>query len=136
MISSDLGVKISSQIVEELRKSKILDPTVDKIKQIIKKKLLNIFYPLEKALKIDSRPYIHLIVGVNGVGKTATVGKIANKVVTQGKNVGLVAADTFRAAAKEQLKIWSEDKSNFCGEENSIQQHLHMSPLIEQNKKN
>ncbi len=121
LISSDLGVKISSQIVEELRKSKILDPTVDKIKQIIKKKLVNILYPLEKALKIDSRPYIHLIVGVNGVGKTATVGKIANKFVTQGKNVGLVAADTFRAAAKEQLKIWSErTKSNFfCGEENS-----------------
>ena len=48
LISSDLGVKISSQIVEELRKSKMLDPTVDKIKQIIKKKLVNILYPLEK----------------------------------------------------------------------------------------
>ncbi len=121
LISSDLGVKISSQIVEELRKSKMLDPTVDKIKQIIKKKLVNILYPLEKNIRIDSYPYIHLIVGVNGVGKTATVGKIANKFVTQGKNVGLVAADTFRAAATEQLKIWSErTKTNFfCGKENS-----------------
>ena len=72
------------------------------------------------------------------MGKTATVGKIANKFVTQGKNVGLVAADTFRAAAKEQLKIWSErTKSNFFVERKiQIQQHLHMSPLIEQNKKN
>ena len=61
------------------------------------------------------------MVGVNGVGKTATVGKIANKYINQNKKVGVVAADTFRAAAKEQLKIWSEKTGAdfFSAEENS-----------------
>ena len=62
-----------------------------------------------------------MVVGVNGVGKTATVGKIANKYINQNKKVGVVAADTFRAAAKEQLKIWSEKTGAdfFSAEENS-----------------
>ena len=76
--------------------------------------LIPFYLLLEKKNTKATKPYIFLIVGVNGVGKTATVGKIAHNFFTDGKKVGLVAADTFRAAAVDQLKIWSErTKSEF-----------------------
>ena len=114
LISSDMGVKFSLEIIEDLRKSKMIDPSVIKIKKVIQKKIINLLEPLEKKKTKTTKPYIFLIVGVNGVGKTATVGKIAHNFFTDGKKVGLVAADTFRAAAVDQLKIWSErTKSEF-----------------------
>ena len=114
LISSDMGVKFSLEVIEDLRKSKMIDPTVIKIKKVIQKKIINLLEPLEKKNTKTAKPYIFLIVGVNGVGKTATVGKIAHNFFTDGKKVGLVAADTFRAAAVDQLKIWSErTKSEF-----------------------
>ena len=114
LISSDMGVKFSLSVIEDLRKSKMIDPTVIKIKKVIQKKIINLLEPLEKKNTKTTKPYIFLIVGVNGVGKTATVGKIAHNFFTDGKKVGLVAADTFRAAAVDQLKIWSErTKSEF-----------------------
>ena len=114
LISSDMGVKFSLEVIEDLRKSKMIDPSVIKIKKVIQKKIINLLEPLEKKNTKTTKPYIFLIVGVNGVGKTATVGKIAHNFFTDGKKVGLVAADTFRAAAVDQLKIWSErTKSEF-----------------------
>tara|TARA_B100000287_G_C20671306_1_gene793465 strand:- start:5 stop:916 length:912 start_codon:yes stop_codon:yes gene_type:complete len=114
LISSDLGVSFSSQVIEDLKKSKLIEPTTEKVKSIIQKKIDNLLAPLEKEIKINHSPFILLVVGVNGVGKTATVGKIAHKYTSQKKKVGVVAADTFRAAASEQLKIWSEKtKSDF-----------------------
>ena len=114
LISSDMGVKFSLEVIEDLRKSKMIDPSVNKIKKVIQKKIINLLEPLEKKNTKTTKPYIFLIVGVNGVGKTATVGKIAHNFFTDGKKVGLVAADTFRAAAVDQLKIWSErTKSEF-----------------------
>ena len=114
LISSDMGVKFSLEVIEDLRKSKIIDPSLIKIKKVIQKKIINLLEPLEKKNTKTTKPYIFLIVGVNGVGKTATVGKIAHNFFTDGKKVGLVAADTFRAAAVDQLKIWSErTKSEF-----------------------
>ena len=114
LISSDMGVKFSLEVIDDLRKSKMIDPTVIKIKKVIQKKIINLLEPLEKKNTKATKPYIFLIVGVNGVGKTATVGKIAHNFFTDGKKVGLVAADTFRAAAVDQLKIWSErTKSEF-----------------------
>ena len=121
LISSDMGIKFSSEIVDELRKEKIIDPSVLKVKKIIEKKIISILQPLEKKSEKKSDPQILLIVGVNGVGKTATVGKIAHKFSSEGKKVGLVAADTFRAAAVEQLKVWSERTGSefFSAEEKS-----------------
>ena len=114
LIASDLGVSFSSQVIEDLKKSKLIEPTTEKVKSIIQKKIDNLLAPLEREIKINHSPFILLIVGVNGVGKTATVGKIAHKYTSQKKKVGVVAADTFRAAASEQLKIWSEKtKSDF-----------------------
>ena len=81
--------------------------------------LIEILKPLESKRKIISPLHIILVVGVNGAGKTATVGKIAHKFFAEKKKVGVVAADTFRAAAKEQLKIWADrtNSSFFSGEE-------------------
>ena len=85
LLSTDLGVSFSSQVTEELRKSKIIEPTSEKIKIIIQKKIISLLEPLEKEIKIRNKPFIFLIVGINGVGKTATVGKIAHKYVIEKK---------------------------------------------------
>ena len=71
------------------------------------------FFHWKKKIILEFSPHVILIVGVNGTGKTATVGKLANKFKSDGKKVGMVAADTFRAAAVEQLKIWSERTESF-----------------------
>ena len=114
LISSDIGVDISSKIIDELKKSKIVEPTPNKVKVIIKKKLKEILTSLEKDIELNETLNVILIVGVNGVGKTATIGKLGAKYISEGKKVGMVAGDTFRAAAVEQLKIWSErSKSEF-----------------------
>lgn len=114
LISSDIGVDISSKIIDELKKSKIVEPTPNKVKIIIKKKLKEILTSLEKDIELNETLNVILIVGVNGVGKTATIGKLGTKYISEGKKVGMVAGDTFRAAAVEQLKIWSErSKSEF-----------------------
>lgn len=114
LISSDIGVDISSKIIDELKKSKIVEPTPNKVKIIIKKKLKEILISLEKDIELNETLNVILIVGVNGVGKTATIGKLGTKYISEGKKVGMVAGDTFRAAAVEQLKIWSErSKSEF-----------------------
>ena len=121
LISSDFGVSFSSQVIDDLAKSKIIEPTPKKVKEIIQKKIKKILEPLEKKLDIKSKLFVFLVVGVNGVGKTATVGKIAHKLIRNKKKVGLVAADTFRAAAVEQLKIWSQRTNSefFSGKEGS-----------------
>jgi fused signal recognition particle receptor len=111
LIASDLGVDFSSKIISDLRKSKLVNPSPEKVKGIIEKKLVEILISLEKTIILNSNPYVILIVGVNGVGKTATIGKLADRFLNEGKKVGMVAADTFRAAAVEQLKIWS-DRTN------------------------
>ena len=87
LISSDMGVKFSLEVIEELKKSKMIDPDVTKIKKVIQKKIINLLEPLEKKIVKKTKPYICLVVGVNGVGKTATVGKIAHKFFTDGKKL-------------------------------------------------
>ena len=119
LISSDLGVKFSSEVANKLRSKKLIDSSTEKVKTLISEMLIEILKPLENKRKIISPLHIILVVGVNGAGKTATVGKIANKFLSEKKKVGVVAADTFRAAAKEQLKIWADrtNSSFFSGEE-------------------
>ena len=102
-----MGIDLSSKIIDELKKSKLVDPTPEKVKAIIKK-LKETLISLEKDIKLTKSLNVILVVGVNGVGKTATIGKLAAKFLADGKKVGMVAGDTFRAAAVEQLKIWSE----------------------------
>lgn len=109
LILSDIGVATSGQIIESLRgviKEKgLTDPASikEELKSIISK-ILGEFKPLN----LESKPTVVLVIGVNGVGKTTTIGKLAANYVRDGKKVLLAAADTFRAAATEQLVMWSE----------------------------
>lgn len=108
LISCDMGVKTSMEIVDELRvyarKNKIR--TAEEVKTALKKILTDL---LENAPKVELKyPLIITIIGVNGVGKTTTIGKLAKYFSQQKKSVTLVAGDTFRAAASEQLSLWAE----------------------------
>ncbi len=137
LISSDLGTSFSSSIIEDLRKSKMIEPSSEKVRSIIQKKIEKLLQPLEKKVDLKAKPFIFLIVGINGVGKTATVGKLANKYTSAKKKVGLVAADTFRAAATEQLKIWSDKTKSefFSAEEFSDPAALSFESIQEAKKK-
>ena len=110
LIMSDIGVDTSVEIISKLRerikKEKISDE--DGVKQALKEEMQKILDEVDNSLKLNTTPSIILVVGVNGVGKTTTIGKIANKLRLEGKKVIVAAADTFRAAAVEQLEIWAK----------------------------
>lgn len=110
LIMSDIGATTSSEIIDELRtkikREKIEDEEdVKKALKEIMKELLDVG---DTKLNLENKPAVILFIGVNGAGKTTSIGKIANKLVAQGKKVVVAAADTFRAAAVEQLEIWCE----------------------------
>lgn len=111
LISADMGVKTSAKIVAAFganRQDK--DISEEEIKAKLAEEIEKILLPCQKSLEIDSnqKPFVILMIGVNGAGKTTTIGKLAQKLKLQGKNVSLIAADTFRAAAVEQLQVWGE----------------------------
>lgn len=107
LISADMGVTATEQIIEDLKDSlfrkKITDP--DKAKDELKRILIE---SIDYEIPEYTYPLVILVAGVNGVGKTTAVGKLANLFKEQGKTVTVAAADTFRAAASEQLEIWAE----------------------------
>ena len=110
LIMSDFGMETAVEIIDKLRikikKEKIEDE--ENVKKALKDIIKEILDSQDSSLILDSKPAIILVVGVNGVGKTTSIGKLANKLTKQGKKVILAAADTFRAAAVEQLEIWAE----------------------------
>ena len=108
LISSDVSVKTAMEIVEEIKDTAIKEKCKDKdyVISLLKKELL---YTIDYADKIEFKsPCIIMVVGVNGVGKTTTIGKLANKFVKEGKSVTIAAGDTFRAAAADQLSVWAD----------------------------
>ena len=109
LIMSDIGMETSVQIIDNLRtrakKEKIEDE--EDIKKALREEMKSMLSELDNSLNIETTPSVILVVGVNGVGKTTSIGKIPNKLQKQGKKVMLAAADTFRAAAVEQLEIWA-----------------------------
>ena len=119
LILSDISAESSAYIIDELRKrvkEKRLTEA-DEVKQEIKAIIAEILSP-DHTLKKENKPYIMILVGVNGAGKTTTAGKLAHQFSKEGKSVILAAADTFRAAATEQLQVWAERSGAdfFCGE--------------------
>ena len=112
LITSDIGVQATTEIISKLTakvdRSELKDPQA--LHNALKEELSSILIAVDKPLEIDSSkaPYVILMVGVNGVGKTTTIGKLAKKYQSEGKSVMLAAGDTFRAAAVEQLQIWGE----------------------------
>ncbi|MGN0477599.1 MAG: signal recognition particle-docking protein FtsY [Ruminococcus sp.] len=109
LVMGDVGVTTAEQITNELRdrvkKEGIKDPA--EIKHLLEEVVADMLRGDEE-LKINTKPSIILVIGVNGVGKTTTIGKLANNLRKQGKSVLLAAADTFRAAAIEQLEVWAD----------------------------
>lgn len=112
LITSDVGVETTQKIMEKITKESTLRELKDSesLMKHLSNELLKILEPVSKPLVIDSSkaPYVILMVGVNGVGKTTTIGKMAKLFESQGKKVMLAAGDTFRAAAVEQLKVWGQ----------------------------
>ncbi|MBA8666809.1 signal recognition particle-docking protein FtsY [Holosporaceae bacterium 'Namur'] len=109
LIMSDMGVKVASSLIQSLKKDKFQkDITEEEVKTYLADKIANIVSPFAKELKFTCKPQVILVCGVNGSGKTTTIGKIANKLKNEGKTVLLAACDTFRAAADLQLKVWAE----------------------------
>jgi fused signal recognition particle receptor len=110
LVMSDIGmetsVKIISKLRERIKKEKIEDE--DDVKKALKEIMQEILDVEEQGLHLDTVPSIILFIGVNGAGKTTSIGKIANNLVKNGKKVVVAAADTFRAAAVEQLEVWCE----------------------------
>ena len=109
LIMSDVGVDTAVQIVANLRdrvkKENIQDE--EGVKQALRNEIKEIFDSVDNTLKLESKPSVILVVGVNGVGKTTSIGKMANRLKQDGKKVVVAAADTFRAAAVEQLEVWA-----------------------------
>ncbi len=109
LIMSDIGmdtsIKIISNLRERLKKEKIQDE--EEVKNALREEMKKILDVTDVGLKLNTKPSVILVVGVNGVGKTTSIGKIANRLARDGKKVVVAAADTFRAAAVEQLEIWA-----------------------------
>ena len=109
LISADLGVLTTEEILDELREV-VIDNNI-KDADAVKAELLRILRDMigeHEPLRLDTKPSVILVIGVNGVGKTTSIGKISKELKSQGKKVVVAAADTFRAAAAEQLAVWCE----------------------------
>ena len=109
LISADIGVNTTEEILDQLREY-VIDNNV-KDPEAIQDELFRMLRELigeHEPLKLDTKPSVILVIGVNGVGKTTSIGKISKELKSQGKKVVVAAADTFRAAAAEQLTVWCE----------------------------
>ena len=109
LISADIGVYTTEEILDRLREI-VIDKKI-KDSGLVKDELLAILKDMvgeHEPLKLDTKPSVILVIGVNGVGKTTSIGKIAAELKSQGKKVVVAAADTFRAAAAEQLSVWCD----------------------------
>ena len=102
----DTSVKIINNLRERIKKEKIQEE--EDVKQVLREEMQKILDVTDIKLNLNTKPSVILVVGVNGVGKTTSIGKIANRLIKDGKKVVVAAADTFRAAAVEQLEIWAK----------------------------
>jgi fused signal recognition particle receptor len=111
LIQADLGVETAMRITEALSKGRYnKEIAPDEVRAVLAAEVERVLAPVAIPLQIDAthRPHVILVVGVNGTGKTTTIGKLAHQFAQQGKKVTMAAGDTFRAAAIDQLKIWGE----------------------------
>ena len=110
LIMSDIGIETSTKIIENLRqrikKEKVEE--AEQVKELLREEIKNILETTDNSLKLETKPSVILVIGVNGVGKTTSIGKMAARLAKNGKKIVVAAADTFRAAAVEQLEIWTK----------------------------
>ncbi len=111
LLKADLGMDTAGRVVEALSARRLnKEVTPEEVREVLSAEVEKTLAPVAKPLKLDGNqhPFVILVVGVNGTGKTTTIGKLAARFRAEGKSVTLAAGDTFRAAAIEQLKIWGE----------------------------
>ena len=111
LIQADMGMAIADEVTGRLRKTRFgQEVTPEEVRASLAEVIVELIEPIAKSLKIDRalKPHVILVVGVNGSGKTTTIGKLAKQYRDAGMAVHLAAGDTFRAAAVEQLKIWAD----------------------------
>jgi len=107
LIKADLGVGMADRIREAIAKGRYdKGLTPDDVRHVLATEVARVLAPVAQPLELDAKPHVILVVGVNGTGKTTTIGKLAHQFEREGKSVMLAAADTFRAAAIDQLKVW------------------------------
>jgi fused signal recognition particle receptor len=111
LLRADLGTQVAARIAEAVgtgRYDKAI--SADEVKAVVASEVEKVLIPVARPLTVDTahKPFVILVVGVNGSGKTTTIGKLAAKFTSEGRQVMLAAGDTFRAAAIEQLKVWGE----------------------------
>ena len=109
LVTSDVGVKTTMELIEKIEdnisRGRLDD--VSEVKALLRKEMVEILNKNHSMLDFNKKPFVILVIGVNGTGKTTTIGKLANKFKNDGRKVLLAAADTFRAAAIEQLEVWA-----------------------------
>ena len=111
LIQADLGVETANRIAEALSKGRFdKEIAAEEVRAVLADEVERVLAPLAKPLQVSPahRPHVILVVGVNGTGKTTTIGKFAHRFVREGRKVTLAAGDTFRAAAVDQIRIWGE----------------------------
>src|SRR5260370_417258 len=111
LITADMGVKTTEEILETIRQRVDRNQSADaqQVRQLIREHLLEVLEAVERPVpRVMEPPAVVLVVGVNGSGKTTTIGKLASRFRAEGRSVLLCAADTFRAAAIEQLEVWGQ----------------------------
>jgi fused signal recognition particle receptor len=111
LIASDMSVGIAAEVTEKLRRTRFNQSVApEEVRGALAEEVARLLEPVAKPLKLDpaKQPHVVLVIGVNGSGKTTTIGKLAKQYRDEGKSVVLAAGDTFRAAAVEQLRIWGE----------------------------
>jgi len=111
LVTSDLGIEITMSMMGRIRKKAKKLETGEELKAVLKEELRNLFFSEPESAPETARPHVIMMVGVNGTGKTTTLGKLAMRYTQEGKKVLIAAADTFRAAAIEQVEIWA-DRAN------------------------
>ncbi len=111
LIGADMGAKVAADVVAEIKRTRFnSDVAEDEVRSVLAEEVAKILRRVSKPLLIrpELRPHVILVAGVNGSGKTTTIGKLAQKYRAEGLKVMMAAGDTFRAAAVEQLKVWGE----------------------------
>ena len=110
LITSDISYDVVEELISSIKRKKLgKDTTSDEVKSILKDEIIKILKPAECKLDTSiANPYSLVMIGVNGSGKTTTIGKLCNKLKLEGKNVAVIACDTFRISATEQLKEWTD----------------------------
>jgi len=111
LITADVGVKTSGIIVEGVA-NRFKGYNIDELKGYLRDAVFELLRDCQRPLEVTAKPFVIMVLGVNGVGKTTTIGKLASRLTFEGKKVILAAGDTFRAAAIEQLEVWGKRTSS------------------------